>query len=257
MVAAWDTASVSDNERQPPIRRRREPPPFRKVVTNRLERLSPRLARVTFGGDELEGFEVDQPAASVRLLIPSPGTDELVMPRWDGNLFRLPDGEPATIRTFTPRRLDPEALELDLWIVIHGEGAASLWAEAAVPGQPAAISGPGRGYAVDEEAAAELVPDALPHVVGAPQGEDRAVQHVGGRIRRVLLRERVSVEVDLHAALVRRDPHDVDPGPGRLGERLVLHELQELRELEVEHQRVLLGPEDGALRSLIQVAAIS
>src|SRR5207244_3437292 len=77
-----------------------------------------------------------------------------VMPTWTGNEFLLPDGRRPTIRTFTPRRLDPQALELDLEIVVHGDGAASEWAATAAPGDPAAVSGPGRGYAFEPDAPA-------------------------------------------------------------------------------------------------------
>jgi NADPH-dependent ferric siderophore reductase len=48
------------------------------------------------------------------------------MPSWNGKSF-LPDGRRPTIRTFTPRRLDPDALELDLDIVIHAGGVAPRW----------------------------------------------------------------------------------------------------------------------------------
>ena len=115
------------------------------------------MVRVTFAGPELEGLTVEDPAASVRLLLPSPGAHELVVPSWNGNEFLLPDGRRPAIRTFTPRRLEPEALELDLEIVLHGDGVASRWAEAARPGDPAAVSGPGRGYAVDRDAPAFLL----------------------------------------------------------------------------------------------------
>jgi NADPH-dependent ferric siderophore reductase len=109
-------------------------------------------------GADLEGLSVEQPASSVRLLLPSLGTDELVMPNWTGNEFRMSDGRRPVIRTFTPRRSDPAALELDLEIVIHSAGGpASRWAEAARPGDPAALSGPGRGYDIDGEAPAFLV----------------------------------------------------------------------------------------------------
>ena len=112
------------------------------------------MVRVTFAGPELEGLTVDEPAASVRLLLPPPGVDEPVVPTWNGNEFLLPDGQRATIRTFTPRRSDPEALALDLEIVVHGGGAASEWADVTAPGKPAAISGPGRGYTIDADAPA-------------------------------------------------------------------------------------------------------
>jgi len=128
---------------------------FRRVTVRRVEHLSPRMVRVTFTGPDLEGLTVEQPAASVRLLLPSPGAQELVIPSWNGNEFLLPDGRRPTIRTFTPRRVDPEALELE--IVIHAGGVASEWAEAAEPGDPAAISGPGRGCAIDRDAPAFLL----------------------------------------------------------------------------------------------------
>ncbi len=131
---------------------RREPPLFRRVEVRRVEPLSPRLVRVTFTGPELDGLDVELPAASVRLLLPSPGSDDLVIPRWQGNEFLLPDGRRPAIRTFTPRRVDPLTHELDLDIVIHGGGVASTWAEHAGPGLPAAVSGPGRGYVVDPAA---------------------------------------------------------------------------------------------------------
>lgn len=149
---------MSRCERSPTtVRARREPPRFRRVAVRRVEHVSARMVRVALAGPDLEGLTVEVGAASVRLLLPSPGTQALVMPSWNGNEFLLPDGPRPTIRTFTPRRVDPEALELDLEIVIHGDGAASEWAETAEPGDPAAISGPGRGYAIDRDAPAFLL----------------------------------------------------------------------------------------------------
>jgi NADPH-dependent ferric siderophore reductase len=134
------------------VRSRRAPPRFRRVAVRRVERLTPRLVRVTLAGPDLEGLTIEQPAASVRLLVPSPGTPELVMPSWNGNEFLLPDGRRPAIRTFTPRRVDPVALELDVEIVTHGAGVASEWAQRAEPGKPVAVSGPGRGYTIDRDA---------------------------------------------------------------------------------------------------------
>lgn len=138
-------------------RRRREPPTFRGVEVRRVQRLSPRLTRVTLAGPELEGLTIDQPAASVRLLLPPPGEDQLVTPRWNGNEFLLPDGRRPLIRTFTPRRNDQSNLELDLDIVLHGGGAAGTWAEGVEPGATAGVSGPGRGYTIDPQATGFLL----------------------------------------------------------------------------------------------------
>jgi NADPH-dependent ferric siderophore reductase len=138
-------------------RLRREPPAFRHVEVRRVERLTPRMVRVTLGGAELAGFTVEQPAASVRVLLPTPGGGDLVVPSWNGNEFLLPDGRRPTIRTLTPWRFEPDALELDVGIVVHGGGVASDWALSVEPGESAAISGPGRGYTVEGDAPAYLV----------------------------------------------------------------------------------------------------
>ena len=136
---------------------RREPPPFRRLAVRRLKRLGPWMVRVTLAGPELQDLVVDAPAASVRLLLPSPGETELTMPVWNGNEFLLPDGRRPVIRTFTPRRVDMGSLELDLDVVLHEHGIASGWAGTAAPGDVAAISGPGRGYAVDANASGFLL----------------------------------------------------------------------------------------------------
>jgi NADPH-dependent ferric siderophore reductase len=109
------------------------------------------MGRVTLGGSELEGFAVEEPAASVRVLLPPGGQDDLVVPEWAGNEFLLPGGDKPVIRTLTPRRFDPARLELDLEVVIHDGGAASGWAASARPGQEAALSGPARGYSIDPD----------------------------------------------------------------------------------------------------------
>lgn len=148
---------MSDAGAAPSTRVRREPPRFRRCTVRRVERVGPRLIRVTLAGPELEGLVVDEPAASVRLLLPPAGERELVMPTWNGNEFLLPDGRRPAIRTLTPRRFHADALELDVEVVSHGTGAAAEWAEAAAPGSQVAVSGPGRGYAVDDAAPAFLL----------------------------------------------------------------------------------------------------
>lgn len=140
-----------------PARTRREPPRYRDVEVRGVEPIGPRMVRVTLAGHDLEGMTGAEPAASVRLLLPSPGASELVMPTWNGNEFLLPDGHRPTIRTFTPRRADSDAGGLALEIVVHGGGVAATWAATAEPGQRAAISGPGRGYTVNRDAPAYLL----------------------------------------------------------------------------------------------------
>jgi NADPH-dependent ferric siderophore reductase len=115
------------------------------------------MRRVVVGGPELDGLRIDEPAASVRLLLPPPGEAAIVMPVWTGNQFELPTGERAPIRTFTPSHLDPDRLELTLDVVVHEGGAASGWVRDAAVGAEVAVSGPGRGYDIDEGASAYLL----------------------------------------------------------------------------------------------------
>jgi len=138
---------MADDDRLARLTRvRREPPPLLPVeVVERVER-TPRLLRLTFEGDGVRGLVVDGPAASVRLLVPTPGTAELVIPEWNGNEFLLPDGSRPALRTFTPLRIDDDNGRLDIEVVRHPGGAVSEWAECVGPGAPAAISGPGTGY---------------------------------------------------------------------------------------------------------------
>lgn len=138
-----------------PVRQRREPPPFRRVTVQSVVPLSAHMVRVTLTGEELAGFVVEQPAASVRLLVPPSDNRDLIMPIWNGNEFLLPDGRRAPIRTFTPRLASDSGLTLD--VVLHQRGLASEWARRAEPGDPAAVSGPGRGYDIDASAPAFLL----------------------------------------------------------------------------------------------------
>lgn len=188
---------------EPVSRVRREPPRFRWVAVRRVARRSLRLVGITVAGPELEGFVLDEPAASVRLLLPEPGERRPAQPAWNGNEFLLADGRRPLIRTLTPRRFDAEALELDLEVVIHGDGAASAWAEAATSGDEVAVSGPGRGYGVDPDASSFLLAGdetAIPAIsqllevldaevsvrvrieVAAPTGRLELPQHPGAQI---------------------------------------------------------------------------
>jgi NADPH-dependent ferric siderophore reductase len=87
----------------------------------------------------------------VRLLLAPAGAD-LVIPTWEGNEFLLPDGTRPVLRTLTPRRVDANALELTVDVVVHDDSPLSLWATRSSPGDPVAVSGTGRGYTIDLDA---------------------------------------------------------------------------------------------------------
>jgi NADPH-dependent ferric siderophore reductase len=159
---------------------RREPPAFRRLAVARSEWRTPHLVRVTLTGPELDGFEPPRPGGSVRLLLPDGPARELVMPVWNGNAFFHADGRRPLVRTLTPLRHDPVARELDIEVVRHGDGPLSDWASGVEPGDPVAVSGPGRGYAIDPQASFLLGGDesalpALGQLVAALARDARAV----------------------------------------------------------------------------------
>ena len=105
------------------------------ATVKRVEHLTPRMVRVTFTSPELGSFGWNGPAAHIKLIFPT-GAAEAA-------------GARPTMRTYTPRRFDAAARELDVDFVVHGEGPASAWASQAAVGQSLTVAGPGRNYVVD------------------------------------------------------------------------------------------------------------
>ncbi len=140
----------------PPSRPR---PRFRTLEVRRVDRLTPRMLRVTLGGAELDGFDQPTPTQHVKLIVPEPGQPRPILPE-----PTAPRGAPApggvrpTMRTFTIRRFDPASREIDIDFALHEEGPASQWAERADVGSLVALAGPGgRRYVVDQEAERWLI----------------------------------------------------------------------------------------------------
>ncbi len=151
-------AFVTSDDTAARLRRvRREPPAFRRVQVRSKKALSERMLRIVLGGGELDGFAIESPASSVRLLLPPAGGDVIEMPTWTGNQFELASGERAPIRTFTPRAFDAERLELTIDVVLHDHGVATDWARRAELGNEVAISGPGRSEKLDPAARSFLL----------------------------------------------------------------------------------------------------
>lgn len=116
------------------------------VTVKSVQRLTPRMVRVTFTSPELEKFVWNGPAAHIKLIF---GPDAA------GQTQDAPAGSDAgrpVMRTYTPRRFNREARELIVDFVLHGEGVASTWAAQAAAGQTLTIAGPGRHYVVDPTA---------------------------------------------------------------------------------------------------------
>jgi NADPH-dependent ferric siderophore reductase len=98
------------------------------AVVEHVQRLTPRMIRIVFGGEGLAGFGAGE------------FTDHYV---------KLRIGERT--RTYTVRDWDGERLTIDF--VVHGdEGVAGPWAAAAKPGDTLELRGPGGAYTPDPAA---------------------------------------------------------------------------------------------------------
>jgi len=123
------------------------------VSVKRVSPLSPHLVRVTFTGEDLAGFTPPNPAQHIKIFFPFPGQDRPVMPEWGPDGPILAEGQVRPIsRTYTPRRFDSEARELDVEFVVHGDGIGSTWAERAKEGDQLMLAGPGGRFQLDMDA---------------------------------------------------------------------------------------------------------
>jgi len=115
-------------------------------------RISPRLLRLTLGG---EGFDAlnrnEHPDAYVKLLLADPASG--LRPPYE--LEELRESSPELLparRTYTVRRWDDEKRQIEIDVVLHGDGegeedgVAGRWADEAQPGDVVAMFGAGGGY---------------------------------------------------------------------------------------------------------------
>jgi NADPH-dependent ferric siderophore reductase len=132
-------------------------------------RITPRMVRVTLGGDELAGFAGEGPDRRIKMFFPVPGQERPALPRATSGGPLWPSGEPRpAIRTYTVARFDAATGELDVDFVLHdGHGPAAAWARDARPGAWVGVSEPGGRYVPDPAADFHLVvgdESALPAV---------------------------------------------------------------------------------------------
>ncbi|WP_405679227.1 siderophore-interacting protein [Streptomyces sp. NBC_01511] len=147
--------------------------PVRTVEVSAVQRLSPHMVRVTFGGPALADFSYDAPDQQVKLYfpkpgqtaprLPAPGADGDVM-RWYGAFQAIPEDERPWMRGYTIRAYDPARGTIDIDFVLHDgargngngngseggaadEGPATRWARSAGPGDVLGMFGPSAYFA--------------------------------------------------------------------------------------------------------------
>lgn len=134
--------------------------PYRASVV-RLTRMTPHFMRVTFTGPEFDTFGTDGLDQRIKIMFPIDGhgisdfgTDDpetIADGTWYSRWRALPDAYRNPFRTYTIRAARPEAREVDVDMVSHGDGdpensgPASLWLNRATAGDEVVIVGPDAG----------------------------------------------------------------------------------------------------------------
>ena len=130
-----------------PVARATAPWRFFDVEVARVEQLSPSFRRFTFTGPELDLFGDPGLDVRIKFVLPAPdgGYEHLVRDAesWYAAWRDQPEERRNPLRTYTTVAVRPEAREVDVDVVLHGDaGPASRWALAAEVGTPLVLLGP-------------------------------------------------------------------------------------------------------------------
>lgn len=121
----------------------------RRLQVQRVDRIGPHFLRIRFAGDVLRDFVSASFDDHAKLMLPAQPGQPLVLPQPGPDGMALPPGaQKPVMRDYTPRQFDLAAGTLDIEFVLHGEGVASLWAEAAKPGDEVGLGGPRGSFVV-------------------------------------------------------------------------------------------------------------
>lgn len=180
-------------------------PVLRELTIAQVTDISPRMRRLTLTGPQLAARVVDDvelPAFDspgfddhVKVFTPALGESRPVLPRQraDG-LDWTTEGTRPIASDYTPRRVDLDALEVDLDFVRHGHGKAATWAESVHVGDPAWIAGP-------------TVGQHLPHDVDwyAVAGDETALPAIGRLLAELGEGVRVEAVIEVADAAERQE----------------------------------------------------
>jgi NADPH-dependent ferric siderophore reductase len=205
------------------------------------------MARITVGGPQIDDFVGAGTDENVMLYLYEPGAD-LPEPLTLETARTAMSRVRPYMRSYTIRRHDPVANEIDFDFVLHGDhGPASKWAANAQPGDELIFVGPSPAYRPD--------PDADWHLLIGDETTIPAVDAIiqalpGATIRAFVEVENAEEEQDLAVTWVHRgglvkaieaaDLPDGKPAVWAAGERQVM---QDVRETLVQR-----GIERGSVR---------
>ncbi|MET8231133.1 siderophore-interacting protein [Micromonospora sp. NPDC005298] len=158
------------------------------VEVRAVRQLSPSFTRVTFTGPDLHHFADNGYDQRIKLALPVPGQLGVHMPEgpdWYARWRALPATERSPLRTYTVRAVRPHLSEVDVDLVLHGDGGpATRWARRARPGDEISLLGPDAGYDGDH-GGVEFRPPSTGRLLLA--GDETAVPAIGAICERLPL----------------------------------------------------------------------
>jgi NADPH-dependent ferric siderophore reductase len=203
------------------------------------------FVRVTFTGPDLDLFADNGLDQRVKLVLPLANSDLHPLPDgpdWYARWRLLPEGLRNPVRTYTVRQARPALGEVDLEMVLHGDGGpASRFAAHARPGDRAVLVGPDARFRGDHAGREFQMPAGHrgPLLVAADETALPAVTNIAAALP-PQCQGRLLLEVP-HAADVR--PLDLPPG---VAARWLPREGRRHGELLVAATMALLAPSPGS-----------
>lgn len=161
-----------------------EPTPYRIIDVELKQRiqLSPSLARLVFGGPDVDQARTLAPDQRIKLFFPAPDGSPSQLPHpgdWRKALRQLDTPQRPAMRTYTIRALRTEACELDVDFVLHGvNGPASAWATNARIGDRLQMVVPNLAYTQDPGGYEWQPPAGIQHVLLI--GDETAIPAIAG-----------------------------------------------------------------------------
>lgn len=175
--------------------------PFR-VRVRAARPLGASFVRVTLTGPDLDRFADHGDDQRFKLVFPLPGRPLPAFPPgtdWYAAWLALPDAERNPMRTYTVRAVRPDARELDVDLVRHGDhGPASRWAGTVAAGDELLVVGPNAAHAGDTRAAAWNPPPGRPFLLLG--GDETAVPAIAAILERLPADARGAAVLEVPAA---------------------------------------------------------
>ncbi|MBN6055074.1 siderophore-interacting protein [Nonomuraea sp. RK-328] len=192
-----------------------KPRDHHRGVVLRTERLTPHMIRVVVGGEDMRDFATSGLTDHyVKLVFPHEGVDYPEPFSVKNVRETMPRELWPRLRSYTVRAWDPDAGELTIDFVHHGDkGLAGPWAAGAVPGDELLMLGPGGGYVPDAAAGWHLLAgdeSALPAIIASVEAlPEGALAYVLVEVDGPAEEQKIETVADARVTWLHRDGRPV------------------------------------------------